>query len=212
MKIRREIRRLNRFTVGRFTSTLLIISMLLGGSTAIGADPMLTEGPQYDAQGKLVRPVNYREWVNIGTGLGMAYGPLREKAGTGLPFTNVFVNPASYRSFLQNGAWPDRTVFVLEVRSSTSMNNSATGNNGHFQGEIVGIEAEVKDEKRFEKGWAFFSLSMSEPAGSQIPTNASCYACHATNGAVENTFTQFYPVLRDVAKKHGTFKNVPEVF
>jgi hypothetical protein len=199
--------------LGQFSRTFLVAtSLLLGTSAALHADTSLAEGPEYNAEGKLMRPENYREWVNIGTGLGMAYGPLREKAGSGLPFTNVFVNPASYRSFLQNGAWPDRTVFVLEVRSATAVNNSATGNNGMFQGEIVGIEAEVKDEKRFEKGWAFFSLSMSEPTGGQIPTSASCYSCHATNGAVENTFTQFYPVLRDVAKQHGTFKKVPEVF
>jgi hypothetical protein len=29
---------------------------------------------------------------------------------------------------------------------------------------------------------------------------------------VENTFVQFYPVLRDVAKQKGTMKVVPEVF
>ena len=53
---------------------------------------------------------------------------------------------------------------------------------------------------------------MQEPAGPQIPTSASCYSCHAQNAAVENTFTQFYPVLRDVAKQKGTFKKVTEVF
>jgi hypothetical protein len=168
--------------------------------------------PQYTADGKLVRPDDYRQWVNIGSGIGMAYGPLREKAGASPPFTNVFVNPTSYKAFLNSGKWPDRTTFILEVRGSVAVNNSATGNNGRFQGEIIGIEAEVKDESRFEKGWAFFGLSMKEPAGAQIPSGASCYSCHATNAAVENTFTQFYPVLRDVAKREGTFKTVPDVF
>jgi hypothetical protein len=191
---------------------LILTSLVLGGRWVVGAESIAGDGPEYDPQGKLVRPQNYREWVNIGTGLGMAYGPLREKAGESPPFTNVFVNPSSYRGFLKTGAWPDKTVFVLEVRDSAPVNNSATGNNGRFQGEIIGIEAEVKDQKRFEKGWAFFSLNMDAPAGTQIPAGASCYSCHATNAAVENTFTQFYPVLRDIAKQRGTFKTVPEVF
>jgi hypothetical protein len=142
----------------------------------------------------------------------MAYGPLRDKPGASPSFTNVFVNPSSYRAFLATGTWPDRTMFVLEVRRSVSVNNSSTGNNGRFQGEVVGIEAEVKDTQRFEKGWGFFGLGTKEAAGEQIPTSASCYSCHATNAAVENTFVQFYPVLRDVAKERGTLKAVPETF
>lgn len=195
----------------RLLGVSLLISTSLFGSTVAG-EHAADEGAQYDAGGKLIKPVNYREWVTIGAGIGMAYGPLRERAGESPPFTNVFVSPSSYRAFLKDGAWPDRTVFVLEIRSSKSVNNSATGNNGRFQGELMGIEAEVKDLKRFEKGWAFFNLSATAPAGAQIPTSASCYACHATNAAVENTFVQFYPVLRDVAKEHKTFKSVPEVF
>jgi hypothetical protein len=194
------------------TTAALVFIALLIASAALGNDPTPTDGPRYTADGKLAKPDNYRQWINIGTGLGMAYGPLREKAGAHPPFTNVFVNPTSYRGFLNNGQWPDQTVFVLEIRSSVPLNNSKTGVNGHFQGEIIGIEAEVKDAVRFEKGWAFFNLSEHAAAGSQIPTSASCYSCHATNAAVENTFAQFYPVLRDVAKEHGTLKVVPEVF
>jgi len=168
--------------------------------------------PKFTSHGKLVKPSNYREWPLIGTGLGMAYGPLRETPSGHPPFTNVFVNPSSYRSFLQTGAWPDKTVFVLEVRESVPVNKADQGANGYFQGEIVGIEAEVKEEARFPGKWAFFSLNVAQPDGPQFPVTASCYSCHATNAAVENTFTQFYPVLRDVAKQKGTFKKVPEVF
>ena len=201
---------------GHVFSSLGIVAvaafMVFCSDSVVRADTKALDGPEYDASGKLVRPENYLEWVNIGTGIGMVYGPLRDAPGGGQAFTNVFVNPSSYRAFLTSGAWPDRTMFVLEIRQSSSVNNSKTGNNGRFQGEVIGIEAEVKDVARFEKGWAFFGLSMKENSGAQIPVNASCYACHATNAAVENTFVQFYPVLRDVAKKHGTFKHVPESF
>ena len=167
----------------------------------------------FTSDGQLVRPENYREWVLIGTGLSMAYGPIRERLPAGeRPFTNVFVNPSSYREFLRTGRWPDRTTFVLEIRGSVAVNKAIGGENGLYQGELRAIEAEVKDESRFAGQWAFFELSRTEPAGRQIPMNASCYECHAKNGAVENTFVQFYPVLRDVAKEKGTMKSVPEVF
>ena len=183
-------------------------------AAAIASEPApASEGPRYTPSGELLRPKNYREWALIGTGVGMLYGPARDKVPSGnRAFTNVFVNPASYRAFLETGAWPDKTLFVLEIRRSESVNHAKEGANGLFQGDIIGIEAEVKDEARFPGKWAFFDLSMDEAAGTLIPTSASCYSCHAQNAAVENTFTQFYPVLRDVAKQKGTFRKVAEVF
>lgn len=167
----------------------------------------------FTAEGKLIRPDNYREWMLIGTGLGMVYGPVRDRLPSGSrPFTNVFVNPSSYRAFLSTGRWPDGTIFVLEIRGSVAVNKAPKGANGLYQGELLGIEAEVKDEARFAGGWGFFGLDVSEPSGERIAETASCYSCHAKNGAVENTFVQFYPVLRDVAKEKGTLKSVAEVF
>ena len=58
---------------------------------------------QFTPAGKLIRPLDYREWVLIGTGLNMSYGPLRETANSQPPFTNVFVNPKSYQTFLKSG-------------------------------------------------------------------------------------------------------------
>ena len=191
---------------------MMLASTLLASPALVAASDAAPDTPHYTADGQLVKPLNYREWVLIGTGLNMAYGPVRGPADGAPPFTNVFVNPASYRAFLQDGAWPDRTVFILEGRDAVAVNKAVGGGNGYYQGELSFIEAEVKDEKRFAGGWAFFGLSGSEATGAQIPAVAACYSCHAKNAAVENTFVQFYPVLRDVAKRKGTFKNVPESF
>ena len=171
-----------------------------------------TQGPRFTPDGKVLKPENYREWVNVGTGLNMAYGPAMQMAQNSAhpPFTNVFVNPPAYRSFLANGVWPDQTMMVLEIRAAESVNKTV-GNNGYYQGELLGLEAEIKDEKRFPGKWAFFALGKAD-AGTQLPAAASCYSCHAKNAAADNTFVQFYPVLRDVAKAKGTLKEVPEVF
>jgi hypothetical protein len=193
--------------------TLGFLLALTGTMPVLAAPEVEMQGPQFTAEGQLLRPENYREWVCIGTGINMAYGPLQTGAPRAHPpFTNVFVNPTAYKSFLQSGTWPDKTIFILEIRGSVSVNKAQSGGNGYYQGELLGIEAEVKDEQRFAGKWAFFGLEMSAAAGAQIPVTASCYSCHAKNAGVDNTFVQFYPVLRDVAKAKGTLKDVPEVF
>jgi hypothetical protein len=45
-------------------------------------------------------------------------------------------------------------------------------------------------------GWAFFTFGDSLSKGAKLPGTASCYACHATEAAHDNVFTQFYPPIR----------------
>jgi hypothetical protein len=156
--------------------------------------------PQYTPDAQLKFPADYREWVFLSSGSGMTYGPL---ARSGPPqFDNVFVNPEGYRAFLKTGHWPDKTTFVLEVRDSES--HGSINNAGHFQTDITGIEAEVKDGGT----WTFYGFPLTAgspaPSGKPIPRSASCYACHGANTAVENTFVQFYPNLYEVAERKGT--------
>jgi len=179
-------------------------SMILAVLMLEGADrPATDEGPQFTADGQLIRPKNYREWIYLSSGLGMTYGPAADAARDNNPtFDNVFVNPAAYRSFLETGKWPDKTIFVLEVRASES--KGSINNGGHYQSGMVTIEAEVKDEKRFPGKWAFFAPGKTGSEAKMIPLSASCYSCHSEHGAVDNTFVQFYPTLLEVAKSKGT--------
>ena len=159
--------------------------------------------PQFTASNELVVPTDYREWIFLSSGLGMTYGPIGESNGDRpLMFDNVFVAPAAYRAFMATGKWPERTMFVLEARSSIS--KGSINNGGHYQSDRVAFEAEVKDSSRFPgNGWAFFSLGSGKSA-KMIPRSASCYTCHPDKGAVDNTFVQFYPTLLPVAKAKGT--------
>jgi hypothetical protein len=200
-------------TLRRVLLGLLIAQpVLLSHTRAAEPDSAESGWARYNDAGQLIKPENYREWVTIGTGLNMAYGPPLQAASATPPFTNVFVSPAAYQSFLQTGGWPDRTVFILEIRASVPVNAVKNGNNGYFQGDILGIEAEVKDGKRFPGKWGFFGFGRTAITGQEIPATAACYSCHLKNAAVENTFVQFYPVLREVAKEKGTFKKVAESF
>jgi hypothetical protein len=160
--------------------------------------------PQFAGPDELLKPANYREWVWLSSGLGMSYGPNAPAGRANPPFDNVFVTPEAYRAFLKTGTWPDKTMFVLELRSSVTEGSINKG--GHFQGNVIGVEVEVKDEKRFPGKWAFFDFRPGAKTAKPLPQSASCYSCHAQNGAVDNTFVQFYPTLIDIAKAKGTFK------
>jgi len=164
-----------------------------------------TDEPQYTKDGQLVRPDNYREWVYLSSGLGMTYGVV-ESAANPAPqrFDNVFVTPQAYKAFLQTGAWPDKTMFALEVRSSTSKGSINKG--GHYQEGVVALEFHIKDQARFPNKWAFFGFDASDKIAKPRPANSACQTCHSKNGAVDETFVQFYPTLIPVAKAKGTLK------
>jgi len=165
-------------------------------------------GPVYSGTGQLIRPADYREWVYVTSGLGMTYGPAQAAAGRTPRFDNVFVTPDAYREFLRSGKWPDKTMFILEIRSADE--NVSINSGGRTQGELLAIEAAVKDQRRFpDGGWGYFSFDGPQglvDTATPLPATASCYACHKANTAVENTFVQFYPTLFDVAKRLGTVK------
>jgi hypothetical protein len=170
-------------------------------STALNA-----AGPEYNSSGELIRPADYRQWVFLSSGLGMTYGPAAAAANRAPLFDNVFVSPQAYKAFVETGTWPDKTMFVLEIRRAPTEGSINKG--GHFQGDLVAVEVEVKDEARFPEKWAFFDFRQTAQTAKQLP-KANCFACHSTNGAVDNTFVQFYPTLSEIAKTKGTFKVTP---
>jgi hypothetical protein len=193
--------------IGVITIGVIILLMNVGWNSGRQASNN-PYGPKYTADNQLVRPENYREWVWLSSGLGMTYGPIVESVQNGAPaFDNVFASPVAYRSFLQTGKWPDKTVLVLEVRSSSSEGSINKG--GHFQAGLMGVQVEVKDESRTPK-WAFYRFQGSSGTGTLFPSSASCYSCHSLNGAVDNTFVQFYPTLLEVAKQKGTLQTTAE--
>jgi hypothetical protein len=162
----------------------------------------------YTSAGELVRPTDFREWVFLSSGLGMTYSPPASGgASTGAAarppsFTNVYVNPSSYRKFTQTGAWPDQTMFILEIRASASEGSINLG--GRYQTELRAVEAEVNDSRRYPDKWAYFDFGPAGEHAAPLPKTAPCYACHGTKAAVEQTFVQFYPTLMEVARKMGT--------
>jgi hypothetical protein len=156
---------------------------------------------QIDAQGKLVFPADYREWVFLSAGLDMSYTADAPMAGQHM-FNNVFVPRAAYEAYLKSGTWPDGSVLMLENRGAAT--NQSILKHGQIQtGDVMGLEAHVKDS-RFKGGWAFFAFDDDRKPATGIPHDAPCYACHQAHAASDTTFVQFYPTLLPVATSRHT--------
>ncbi len=117
-------------------------------------------------------------------------------------FTNVFVNPAAYRSFLATGKWPDKTMLLLEVRASASKGSINKG--GSYQGDVAGYRkrSEGHREVSGERLGVFRVRQIKHRP--DAATHRGLLCCHRDHAAVDNTFVQFYPVLLDIAKQKGT--------
>ena len=187
-----------KMIVSTAAAALMLILNLGGGSQTAKQEP--NDGPQYTSDNRLLRPVNYRNWIYLSSSLGLQYGPGANPADPS--FENVYVNPSAYSEFTKSGKWPDKTIFVLEIRRSMDKGTFAQG--GRYQGELVTMEAAVKDESRFPEKWAYFGLGRNAESARAFPKTESCFTCHSANAAVENSFAQFYPTVFAVAKEKGT--------
>jgi hypothetical protein len=183
--------------------SLLAIAILLVVASVVVAHPEgETDKPQYNKDGELLRPANYREWIFLSAGLGMNYSPA---PGSHDMFTNVFVPQWAYKEFLKSGQWPDKTTFVVEERSAQS--KGSINKHGNFQTDLMGMGVEVKDSSLPDK-WAYFNFDDNATAAAN-PKQA-CFSCHEKNAAVERSFVQFYPTLKPVAQKFGTYRQSAE--
>ena len=160
--------------------------------------------PQFNDQGQLIRPEGYREWVYVGTPL--TPNDLNPPEAPFPDFHNVYIHPGDYRHFQQTGQFRDGTVIIKELVGVGS--KQAVSGKGYFMGEFTGLEATIKDSKRFanEPGyWAYFSFGHEYPladVADAFPA-AACNACHEASAATDFVFTQYYPVLRAARSMSG---------
>lgn len=164
-----------------------------------------------DANGDLMKPEGYREWVYVGTPV--TPNDMNNGKAAFPEFHNVYIDPVSYKEWKETGKFRDGTIIIKELVSVGS--KSATSGNGYFMGEFIGLEATIKSAELFPKepnNWAYFSFSKKDhslpvnPTAKAFPT-ASCAACHQAAAADDMVFTQYYPVLRDAKGGEKTSHN-----
>jgi Cytochrome P460 len=158
------------------------------------------------SDGELKLPTGFRNWVFVG-------GPLTPNGLNGgkanFPeFHNVYVEARNLDAYKKTGNFPEGTLIVKEltlVLKPTFPDGSRTepSGRGFFNGAFNGIDATVKDTKRFAKtnGWGFFTFghhALPYAASAAESSVSECAGCHMANVAkTDMTWVQFYPLLRD---------------
>src|SRR5262249_49842011 len=82
-------------------------------ATMLGAAPVKPVA-QFEGKDTLLRPEGYREWVFVGSSLGLRYEE-GKKQPEQLEYKNVYIDPAAYRAYKETGAFPQGTVLILET-------------------------------------------------------------------------------------------------
>ena len=155
--------------------------------------------------GELIQPTGYREWIYVGTPV--TPNELNNGKAAFPEFHNVYIHPDHYKKWIKTGAFPDGTILMKELVSVGS--KQAVSGNGYFMGEFIGLEATIKDSKRFksEPGyWAYFSFTQEgkkpRKTAKAMPAD-KCNFCHQGFAKDDWVFTQYYPVLRAAKPGNG---------
>jgi hypothetical protein len=153
---------------------------------------------RFNDNNSLTRPEGYREWIYIGTPV--TPNDMNDGKAAFPEFHTVYIDPGSWEHYKQTGKFRDGTILIKELVSVGS--KKAASGRGYFMGKFIGLEATVKDSKRFSKepgNWAYFSFTdPGKPLKAQsdaFPASA-CNSCHDLNAAEDWVFTQYYPVLQ----------------
>lgn len=182
-----------------FITRLAVIVTLFSALVVTGSVHAEKSYAKFDKKGQLIRPQNYREWIYIGAPL--TPNDMNNGKAAFPEFHNVYIDPASWAHWKKTGEFRDGTVIMKELVSVATKTSSS--GNGYFMGDFQGLEAAVKDTKRFpasDKHWGFFRFTTADHKvlldRSQVNKSESCAACHGANAKQEMIFLQHYPVLR----------------
>jgi hypothetical protein len=161
-----------------------------------------TAAVEFTPDGKLKKPDGYRNWVYVGAVV--TPNDLNDGEAAFPEFHSVYMDPESFAHYEKTGEFRDGTVMIKELITVGS--KEATSGKGYFMGDFRGLEASIKDSKRFKDepgNWAYFSFGHKYPLKAEATKQAaaSCNACHQTGAAKDDVFSQYYPVLRAAAPR-----------
>jgi hypothetical protein len=200
----------------RILSALVLFIAIAFAQSALAQS---SNGPKYSGD-KLIFPDGFRtSWLFVGSNIGLQY---KGEGRTGIAaahanapgpqnaFHNVYITQDGYAGFLTaKTAFPDRTMFVVDIYSAKNKEPHNILAKGSFDGDQEGALVAVKDsthpqgsgpDKTIWSYYVFGAADIAKPGATAAPADSSCAACHKKNGLVDNVWVQFYPVLLDAAK------------
>src|SRR5215469_9832353 len=197
---------LSRTNVIAWTALVAVIAALSYALTGVAVSSAAAEAKaapvEFTADGKLKQPVGYRKWPYVGEVI--TPNDMNDGEAAFPEFHSIYMDPESFADYEKTGKFRDGTVLIKEL-SSVGTKKASSGN-GYFQGEFTGLEASVKDSKRYKDepgNVAYFSFGHKYPLKAEVSKNAaaSCNQCHQDNAQKDWVFSQYYPVLRAAAPR-----------
>lgn len=195
-----------RYRHGAIGATLIWIAAV-AANVVTGQQPTTTSPvpqamPRYDADRSLELPADYRQWVLIGSAIGLSYA----EGGRGSQmFHATLMEPSAYRHFAETGEFREGTMFALILQGLGA--NATPARQGQFATAVQAVEMAVKDTTRVPEGWAYYDFGGALAGGLRSAAapqpKARCYDCHAEHAARDHVFTQFYGLLGDVTPAAG---------
>src|SRR5262249_3882523 len=187
------------------------IVVLIGAAAFMAyAPPATTQSstpPQYDSDGNLLRPVGFETWTFVGSNLGLTYKGEPKPEPDAEQYHNVFISPPAYAQFVKDQTFPDRSVFIIDLRTKANKdpNPNPMGEliNGSFNDRRTGILVAVKNQHRPDRSktvWAYYIFPMEGnppkmPDSAKAEDDDTCNKCHSTvNAKTDNVWVQFYPI------------------
>src|SRR5262249_26519411 len=148
----------------RYAVVTVGVVILCANSLAADNPPATTRYlPEYAANGDLLLPKNFHQWVFVGS-------PLTPNALNGgkanFPeFHNVYIETGSYEIYQKTGVFPEGTIFLKELQlvlpgTNPDGSRSEPSGRGYFPGPFNGADVTVKDSKRYAAtgGWGYFNF------------------------------------------------------
>ena len=192
------MRTIIRMAAGVAVLSAVAVLARRGNGQAQDAAPQQTQQPAFTADGRLIRPTGYEEWVMVGASTGLSYAQSQNPPAAGAApgmFHNVYLQPWAYRYAMEHRAFPENAMFVLTFYEPSRKSNPARA--GFYEGDrIPGFEVHLKRKGVDSTGWAFYGFGDTASSSAKMPGSAACYSCHKTEAAFDNAFVQFYPALR----------------
>ena len=160
----------------------LLLALVLGVSVFAVEKPVDRGMAGIDTGKELLLPSNYRNWVVVSPAtLGVPQHKHKHVA------SKLYVEPSSYEQFSKTGAWPNKTVIVMELLSEKAVSKGTC--------DLMGLEAAVKDDSGFPDPWSYYGIVYDRDKAPAKMIHSDCAECGVT---IDSVLTMAFPTLRAV--------------
>lgn len=162
--------------------TLSATLLFLIASVVVAKDKEIKLPVSFNADGTVNRPLDYRQWENVGTTL-LPKGQVNIIDNLPIPndeYIDTYVEPKAFAIYMATGVWPNGTQIVKEFTAAKPAEPGKAITESHYNG----LGMIVKDTDRFPAETGFLGYFQfghhPEPyeATAKVMPRKTCSSCH----------------------------------